>query len=84
MATFSEKEFIRACRVNRPTELAVTFADYLDWKIHEKKRISRKVENFMDWLEALSGGIPVTLVKTGPETVIDYDWYRRSMIRKMS
>ncbi|MDP1629330.1 MAG: adenylosuccinate synthetase, partial [bacterium] len=29
VATFSDKEFIRACQVNRPTEIALTFADYL-------------------------------------------------------
>jgi len=31
ISTFSKKNFLEAVRVNRPTELAVTFTDYLDW-----------------------------------------------------
>jgi len=83
VATFSEKDFLKACQVNRPTEIALTFADYLDWCCHEKEKISKKIEMFMDKLEALSGA-PVTLVKTGPETIIDFDSYRRSILRKIS
>ena len=30
VGTFSKKEFLRACKVNRPTIIALTFADYLD------------------------------------------------------
>ncbi|PIQ69414.1 MAG: hypothetical protein COS58_02455 [Candidatus Tagabacteria bacterium CG03_land_8_20_14_0_80_41_22] len=82
VATFSEVDFTRACQVNRPTEIALTFADYLDWRIHEKDEVSRTVESFISDLENLYDA-PVMLVKTGPETVIDYNWYRRSMLRKI-
>ncbi len=82
VATFSETDFIKACQVNRPTEIALTFADYLDWRIHEKDEVSRTVESFISDLENLYDA-PVMLVKTGPETVIDYNWYRRSMLRKI-
>ena len=68
--------------MNRPTEIALTFADYLDWRIHEKDEVSRTVESFISDLENLYDA-PVMLVKTGPETVIDYNWYRRSMLRKI-
>ena len=82
VATFSEVDFIKACQVNRPTEIALTFADYLDWRVHGKDEVSRKVESFISDLENLYDA-PVMLVKTGPETVIDYNWYRRSMLRKI-
>ncbi len=78
VAIFSEKEFLRACRANRPTELAVTFADYLDWRCHENKRITRPVEDFIARLEELSG-IPVTIVKTGPRTIIDFRGHQRGL-----
>jgi adenylosuccinate synthase len=78
VATFSEKEFLRACEVNRPTELALTFADYLDWRCREKKRITQPVKDFISRLEELSG-VPITLVKTGPKTVIDLKDFPRGL-----
>ncbi len=84
VATFSKEDFRKACRVNRPTEIALTFADYLDWSIYEKEEISASVELFCEILEEISGGVPVTLVKTGPNAVIDFDWYRKTMLRKIS
>ena len=83
VATFSHAGFIQACQINRPTEIALTFADYLDWSAHEKDKITPPIEKFIDQLEELSNGIPVNLVKTGPQTTIDFNWYRRSMLRKI-
>lgn len=83
ISTFSEKEFLAACKINRPTEIALTFADYLDWIVHEQGNITAPIEEFIEHLEALSE-VEVLLVKTGPETVIDFDYYRRTMIRKLS
>lgn len=82
VATFSWSDFEKACMVNRPDEIALTFADYLDWRAHEKEKISRKVEEFIREIEqaALAS---VTLVKTGPKTIADFDWYRSSMLRKI-
>ncbi len=82
VATFSDTDFVKACQVNRPTEIALTFADYLDFSVHEKDEVSRSVEGFISELENLCDA-PVMLVKTGPKTVIDYNWYRRSMLRKI-
>lgn len=77
---FSKKEFLRSCQVNRPTCIALTFADYLDWSIHDQERISEPVEEFMSMIKKLSR-VPVSFVKTGPspDAIIDFE---RIMIRK--
>lgn len=82
VATFSKKQFLKACQINRPTEIALTFADYLDWSLHEKEGGSKPLDDFIEMIEKTSG-IPVKLVKTGPTTTIDLDWYRSSIIRRM-
>lgn len=83
VATFSREGFRRACQVNRPTEIALTFADYLDWSVHGAERITPRVETFIEIIEEIAG-VPVTLVKTGPQTTVDLSWYRRSMLQKLA
>ena len=82
VATFSPSGFLRASLVNRPTEIALTFADYLDWSVHERDEISRPIEGFIEQIEKLAGA-PVSIVKTGPHMTIDLDEYRRIMLRKL-
>lgn len=84
VATFSYEGFKRACQVNRPTEIALTFADYLDWSVHEKETIgdSVRVQSFVDRLKEIAQ-VPVTLVKTGPQTTVDLDDYRRNILRRL-
>lgn len=82
VATFSWQEFKRACRINRPTEIVLTHADYLDASVHGSTKLTQPVRNFIERLESETG-VPVTLVKTAPEVVIDFDGYRRSMLRKL-
>lgn len=84
VATFSWQDFLKSCQINRPTEIALTFADYLDWRCHEKNEISRsnKILRFIGELEERSG-VPVTLIKTGSMTIIDLDDYRSNIIRKI-
>ena len=82
VATFSWQEFKRACRVNRPTEIALTHADYLDASVRGQERLTSAVTNFIERIESESG-VPVTLVKTAPEVIIDFDSYRRNMLRKL-
>ncbi|MBP6912418.1 MAG: adenylosuccinate synthetase [Candidatus Pacebacteria bacterium] len=84
VATFSWQGFDRACMINRPSEIALTFADYLDARAYNQENLSKfpKIENFIEILEHHSG-VPVGLVKTGPQIMIDRDTYRRSMMRKM-
>ena len=79
VATFSWDGFLKACQINRPTEIALTFADYLDWSVRESENTSKKVDNFIKSLEETSG-VPVTLIKTGSESIIDRDWYRSSRL----
>ncbi len=82
VAGFSEREFGRTCRVNRPTELAVTFADYLDWRVHGTDEITLPVEAFIERVEELAG-CPVGLVQTGPQTTVDLDCYRATRLRQL-
>ena len=82
VATFSREGFRRACQVNRPTEIALTFADYLDWSVHEREKITRRIETFIEIIEEIAG-VPITLVKTGPQAIIDRSVYRRSRLHKM-
>lgn len=83
VASFSMKGIKKACQVNRPTELALTFADHIDASVYEKKVLTPKVEAFIERLE-YETGVPVTLIKTGPHTTIDRIWYRQSMLRKIA
>lgn len=83
VATFSFEDFKKACQINRPTEIALTFADYLDASAHERQIIPKKVHAFMEKLENVSSA-PVTLVKTGPQTTIDFDYYRKNILRRIS
>lgn len=81
--TFSERDILRAVKRNRPTELAVTFADYLDWSLHERPTLSSAAEKFIDNLERLTR-VSVGLVKTGPQTIIDRDHLRTSYLRRVA
>jgi len=84
IATFSDTQYVEACRVNRPTEIALTFADYLDRAVYKSDTIqdSNKVMSFVEHIEGLYGA-PVTLVNTGPNATIDLDWTRSSRLRQM-
>lgn len=82
VATFNWQDFEKACQVVRPTELALTFADYLDWCVHEEGKLSIEIERFIENMEKISN-VPVTLVKTGAQTTIDFDHYRRSILRRV-
>lgn len=82
IATFSWEDFLKACKVNRPTEIALTFADYVDASIYDKEKISDDVLRFIGRIEERSG-VPVNLVKTGPNAIIDFDLYRKNMLRRM-
>ena len=56
------------------TEIALTFADYLDPRIKGETEWDRRkypaVTQFMERIEDATG-IPVTMVGTGPHSVID-------------
>lgn len=85
VATFSMDGFERSCRINRPNQIAVTFCDYLDWAVYGVTAIDAltdPVRAFVEELESVSG-IPVTLIGTGPESIIDFDPYRSNIIRRI-
>ncbi len=82
VATFSWLGFSRSCMVNRPQQIALTFADHLDASVYEQEELSPKVYNFIEQLEEVAGA-EVTLVKTGPSATVDFDPYRRSILRRL-
>jgi adenylosuccinate synthase len=61
--------------LNRPTQIALTFADYFgaenqgvtEWRglNHEARDFVKRMERFL--------GVPVTLISTGPETEATID-----------
>lgn len=85
IATFSDQQYIEACRVNRPTEIALTFADYLDPSVYQSSTIegSYEVMAFIERLENLYDA-PVSLVNTGPNSTIDLDMSRMVRLRQMT
>ncbi len=83
VATFSWQGFERACVVNKPTELAFTFADYIDASVYNRPILTNPIYAFIERLEEVAG-VPVTMVKTGPRVLIDLDENRRRVLRKLN
>lgn len=83
VATFSWQGIKRACEINAPSEIALTFLDHIDHSVYEQETLSSKIEDFIERLEDWTG-IPVGIVKTGPRTLIDRDWMRSNMFRKVA
>ena len=74
--TFGDKDFAHAIRINKPTKLALSFADYLAPDILDKTDMadidpmSRGIlQNFINKLEA-DGKAPVFWVGTSPTKAI--------------
>lgn len=60
--------FDYVCRLNRPTQIALNFAQYIDWGAYKCKswdELPDKVKEFVHYIEERSG-CPVTLIGTGP------------------
>jgi adenylosuccinate synthase len=58
-----------ATMVNRPTQIALTFVDYIDFKnygVKRWKRLTTSARKFVDAIEKETG-VPVTIIKTGPD-----------------
>ncbi len=83
VATFSFEGLVRACRVNRLSEIALTFADHIDAAVYDKSFISDKVMDFIYKIEERTG-VSVGLVKTGPNVTLDFNRYRNTMLRKLA
>ncbi|MFP4424673.1 MAG: adenylosuccinate synthetase [Candidatus Woesearchaeota archaeon] len=66
-------ELKRAVMVNRPSQLALTFIDYVNYEDYGKVDIgslSGKSRSYIDWIED-ELEVPVTFVGTGEESIID-------------
>lgn len=64
---FSWHDFAYACRLNGPTAIALTFADYIDGSVrgaHTWDELSLPVKQFVNSLEAMAD-VPVRYIKTG-------------------
>lgn len=60
--------FDYVCKLNRPTQIALNFAQYIDWGAYECtswEDLPQKVKDFISEVEA-HAGCPVTLIGTGP------------------
>jgi adenylosuccinate synthase len=70
VGAFNLEQVVRAVQLNGATEIALTFADYLDASLRRAKdmrQLPRAVRQFITSLEEATG-VPVTIVSTGPET----------------
>ena len=66
IAEFSWDLFRRACETNTPTDIALTFADYISFKNQKARRydqLTPDATKFIDELERCSG-VPVSLIST--------------------
>jgi len=71
VARFDLEIVQRACLFNRPTQLALMFADYLGWTNHAVTAVSKlnaTARRFIDDVQEACGA-PVTLIGTGPRSV---------------
>lgn len=66
IAEFSWDLFRRACELNTPTDIALTFADYISFKNQKARRydqLTPDATKFIDELERCAG-VPVSLIST--------------------
>lgn len=74
-------------KLNRPTEIALNFAQYIDWNILGKTSvddITPKVWEFIKMIESETG-VPVTMIGTGPKDgdIIDRKLGTRGMLGRI-
>lgn len=61
---WNERLFLRACQVNAPTEIAITFMDYLDPSNRGKEELSDLSKSFVSYVETMAKA-PVSMICTG-------------------
>lgn len=76
IAEWDDDLFKQSCLLNAPTEIALTFADYIDPAVagvtNPKELLaSKKVVDFLLEHGLMNGDAGLTLVSTGPDTVVD-------------
>ncbi len=81
IATFSFNELDRVCRATNPTEIILTFGQYIDYSVYGKYEITSRIKKFIAEIED-AVKIPVTAVTTGPDTMVYVDeWNLRKAAR---
>lgn len=72
IAEWDPKLFTQSCLLNAPTEIALTFADYIDPYLYECDDVNR-VQNSKPLMEFILNNIPngVKYIGTGPHTVVE-------------
>ena len=66
LAEFSWNLFRLACEFNTPTDIALTFADYVSYKNQKARRydqLTPETTKFIDEMERCAG-VPVSLIST--------------------
>ena len=73
-----------AAEVNRPTQLALTFVDYLDYKNYGIKKLEKLTPSARKFIERIEKetDIPCTLIKTGPDITHTIDLRDEYKIQK--
>lgn len=73
IAEWDDGLFTRSCLLNAPTELALTFADYIDPYLRDTEDVGRLKASapLNDFIEEHDLGDILRYVGTGPKTVID-------------
>lgn len=66
VAEFSWSEFRKACELNSPTDIALTFADYFDISNRDARRIEQLTPETIHFIEEIErcSGVPVSLIST--------------------
>lgn len=75
VAEFSFGAFRKACELNSPTDIALTFSDYIDIKNRDARRYDQLTSNTTKFIEEIErcSGVPVSLITThfGFRAVLD-------------
>lgn len=72
IAEWDDDLFNTSCVLNYPTEIALTFADYVDPYIFNTKDEDRLLASapLMDFIDKHLSGVPITYIGTGPKSIV--------------
>lgn len=75
IAEWDDELFRTACILNAPTEIALTFADYIDPYIFNAKEEDRLLASapLMNFIDKHLPGIPIAYIGTGPKSIVKVD-----------
>lgn len=72
IAEWDDDLFNTSCVLNSPTEIALTFADYIDPYIFNAKEEDRLLASapLMDFIGKHLSGVPIAYIGTGPKSIV--------------